>query len=154
MTARRMENNPAPLYCQHGYIAQWLQRLTADQQLPGSNPGVPFYVLGLPMRRRCATSFLAKPYCEKQVCGRAAHCFSNQSHSLHSDICLGLAWCRSDLTRRPNKQGPDAHVAHRVVVIKFAQRAYWRARLRRAGRKPSRSLQSCWSFPFQGLYPG
>jgi hypothetical protein len=28
----------------HGYIAQWLERLTADQQVPGSNPGVPFYV--------------------------------------------------------------------------------------------------------------
>ena len=25
----------------HGYIAQWLERLTADQQVPGSNPGVP-----------------------------------------------------------------------------------------------------------------
>ena len=29
----------------HGYIAQWLERLTADQQVPGSNPGVPFIVL-------------------------------------------------------------------------------------------------------------
>ena len=27
-----------------GYIAQWLERLTADQQVPGSNPGVPFFV--------------------------------------------------------------------------------------------------------------
>ena len=27
-----------------GYIAQWLERLTADQQVPGSNPGVPSYV--------------------------------------------------------------------------------------------------------------
>ena len=26
----------------HGYIAQWLERLTADQQVPSSNPGVPF----------------------------------------------------------------------------------------------------------------
>ena len=25
-----------------GYISQWLERLTADQQVPGSNPGVPF----------------------------------------------------------------------------------------------------------------
>ena len=24
-----------------GYIAQWLERLTADQQVPGSTPGVP-----------------------------------------------------------------------------------------------------------------
>jgi len=31
-----------------GYRAQWLERLTADQQVPGSNPGVPssFPVLG------------------------------------------------------------------------------------------------------------
>ena len=28
-----------------GYIAQWLERLTADQQVPGSNPGVPSYRL-------------------------------------------------------------------------------------------------------------
>ena len=28
---------------QTGYIAQWLERLTADQQVPGSNPGVPFF---------------------------------------------------------------------------------------------------------------
>ena len=25
------------------YIAQWLERLTADQQVPGSNPGVPSF---------------------------------------------------------------------------------------------------------------
>ena len=25
----------------YGYIAQWLERLTADQQVPGSNPGAP-----------------------------------------------------------------------------------------------------------------
>ena len=25
-----------------GYIAQWLERLIADQQVPGSNPGVPY----------------------------------------------------------------------------------------------------------------
>ena len=27
-----------------GSIAQWLERLTADQQVPGSNPGWPFYL--------------------------------------------------------------------------------------------------------------
>ena len=31
----------------HGYIAQWLERLTADQQVPGSNPGVPFGCCGV-----------------------------------------------------------------------------------------------------------
>ena len=29
----------------HGYIAQWLERLAADQQVPGSNPGVPSFVM-------------------------------------------------------------------------------------------------------------
>ena len=29
---------------EHGYIAQWLERLTADQQVPGSNQGVPFFL--------------------------------------------------------------------------------------------------------------
>jgi hypothetical protein len=29
------------VHMQLGYIAQWLERLTADQQVPGSNPGVP-----------------------------------------------------------------------------------------------------------------
>ena len=28
-----------------GYIAQWLERLTADQQVPGSNPGVPSWTM-------------------------------------------------------------------------------------------------------------
>ena len=28
--------------CADGSIAQWLERLTADQQVPGSNPGWPF----------------------------------------------------------------------------------------------------------------
>ena len=32
----------------HGYIAQWLERLTADQQVPGSNPGVPLLSLDAP----------------------------------------------------------------------------------------------------------
>ena len=30
----------ARLNTANGYIAQWLERLTADQQVPGSNPGV------------------------------------------------------------------------------------------------------------------
>ena len=30
-----------------GYIAQWSERLTADQQVPGSNPGVPFGCCGV-----------------------------------------------------------------------------------------------------------
>ena len=31
----------------HGYIAQGLERLTADQQVPGSNPGAPFSITRL-----------------------------------------------------------------------------------------------------------
>ena len=31
----------ATLMLSLGFIAQWLERLTADQQVPGSNPGVP-----------------------------------------------------------------------------------------------------------------
>ena len=38
-----------------GYIAQWLERLTADQQVPGSNPGVPLRTQTL---RCCARSSL------------------------------------------------------------------------------------------------
>ena len=34
-----------------GYIAQWLERLTADQQVPGSNPGVPSFAAPLPAQR-------------------------------------------------------------------------------------------------------
>ena len=36
----------------NGYITQWLERLTADQQVPGSNPGVPL----------CATTSLRACY--------------------------------------------------------------------------------------------
>ena len=35
-----------------GYIAQWLERLTADQQVPGSTPGAPFFVC-LPGHTTC-----------------------------------------------------------------------------------------------------
>ena len=38
-----MEGVDAMQVC--GYIAQWLERLTEDQQVPGSNPGVPFEML-------------------------------------------------------------------------------------------------------------
>ena len=35
----------------HGYIAQWSERLTADQQVPGLNPGVPLPVTACLLRR-------------------------------------------------------------------------------------------------------
>ena len=42
-----------------GYIAQWLERLTADQQVPGSNLGVPSF-LGHPVLRcPCIADVLA-----------------------------------------------------------------------------------------------
>ena len=45
-----------------GYIAKWLERLTADQQVPASNPGVPF-VCGNRVRSRsqCLTHVGAVP---------------------------------------------------------------------------------------------
>ena len=47
----------------HGYIAQWLERLTADQQVPGSNPGVPLCHVGVfPLLRVLLLfGFLAPP---------------------------------------------------------------------------------------------
>eukprot|EP00973_Karenia_brevis_P005243 719131-Karenia_brevis.AAC.1 len=43
-----------------GYIAQWLERLTADHQVPGSNPGVPspFLSAAFGTRRKCAYAML------------------------------------------------------------------------------------------------
>jgi hypothetical protein len=38
-----MEDVDATQVC--GHVAQWVDRLTADQQVPGSNPGVPFEML-------------------------------------------------------------------------------------------------------------
>ena len=37
-----------------GYIAQWLERLTADQQVPGSNPGVPSFLESMHLSGRRA----------------------------------------------------------------------------------------------------
>ena len=43
MAANARGNKARNSHDVHGYIAQWLERLTADQQVPGSNPGVPYY---------------------------------------------------------------------------------------------------------------
>ena len=43
----------------HGYIAQWLERLTADQQVPGSNPGVPYEKLYVVAVSSCKVNVLA-----------------------------------------------------------------------------------------------
>eukprot|EP00973_Karenia_brevis_P080849 11215955-Karenia_brevis.AAC.1 len=44
-----------------GYIAQRLERLAADQQVPGSNPGAPspFLSFAFGTRRKCAHAVLA-----------------------------------------------------------------------------------------------
>jgi hypothetical protein len=46
MTVPTMQTwqQPRTTALQTGYIAQWLERLTADQQVPGSNPGVPSHM--------------------------------------------------------------------------------------------------------------
>ena len=43
LATRRLYNDPTSQICQHGHIAQRLERLTADQQVPGTNPGMPFF---------------------------------------------------------------------------------------------------------------
>ena len=83
----------------HGYIAQWLERLTADQQVPGSNPGVPFVVLigwegveavrlaGAKGRKLCGADVaipaspcqrpFLKETCKDDTCGVRAHALSD-----------------------------------------------------------------------------
>ena len=40
-----------------GYIGQWLERLTADQQVPGSNPGVPCAMEGAKLAGNAVPKF-------------------------------------------------------------------------------------------------
>ena len=42
----------------HGYMAQWLERMAADQQAPGSNPGVPFHHAWRRLERAACTALL------------------------------------------------------------------------------------------------
>ena len=89
MTARRVEDNPASQVCQHGYIAQWLEGLAADQQVPGSNPGMPFYhayPCGGDVRHPFSYKHIVGDRC---VGGRPA-AFSFLGHSLGGQVCLGL----------------------------------------------------------------
>ena len=69
---RDITTEMGPVYI--GYIAQWLERLTADQQVPGSNPGVPCFFASL-----CLQSCLGF-----QISG---HPESNQGPS---DCCIHL----------------------------------------------------------------
>ena len=61
-----------------GYIAQWLERLTADQQVPGSNPGVPFR----PAHQLPGTSCLG---CSEWRCDRRGCVLV---------VLVGLGWLR------------------------------------------------------------
>ena len=74
-----------------GYIAQWLERLTADQQVPGSNPGVPCFFANL---------FL-QPGLVFQISG---HPESNQNHliaaGVYSQMLYQLSYSRCCLTCR------------------------------------------------------
>ena len=60
----------------HGCIAQWLERLTADQQVPGSTPGAPFWTCrvcsgDLTSAEGRANLYLTSPMTYKLICGRA-----------------------------------------------------------------------------------
>jgi hypothetical protein len=51
-----------------GYIAQWLERLTADQQVPGSNPGVSLCCRRLGGSLRLLTILPSSPSRTRQAC--------------------------------------------------------------------------------------
>ena len=62
----------------HGYIAQWSERLTADQQVPGSNPGVPSLDLS-----HVSHTLLTNQYIKSFSC---SNFFSTQSSSVKNII--------------------------------------------------------------------
>ena len=107
---------PLRLALAGGYIAQWLERLTADQQVPGSNPGVP-----LLCPQTSAREF------PTQTCKQSGHPESNQGPSdccrLYSQMLYQLSYSRS--CRRMAHVQPgcsagavawDGHVHARRVV--------------------------------------
>ena len=55
-TRRRVKSQHGctPIFISTGYIAQWLEWLTADQQVPGSNPGVPSLHESFSFAQQCA----------------------------------------------------------------------------------------------------
>ena len=64
-----------------GYIAQWLERLTADQQVPGSNPGVPFLVYGNSVQYTIYHTCLCTSISAKHIdLGIMQICFVYQGH--------------------------------------------------------------------------
>ena len=71
-----------------GYIAQWLERLTADQQVPGSNPGVPFLTI-LKSFQTAVKSFLSAV---------KAHLFDFFHLQSHPARCAGV-WEQSSMAR-------------------------------------------------------
>ena len=54
-----------------GYIAQWSERLTADQQVPGSNPGVPFQFV---WPHTVAVHWTSQPCCHIHSTRRGQSC--------------------------------------------------------------------------------
>ena len=89
-----------------GYIAQWLERLTADQQVPGSNPGVPFLSdVSCSSSRRCTDKqtrkgleVIREPARQKMVAERfelrircaAMASQPQRDHASHSGLCRRL----------------------------------------------------------------
>lgn len=70
----------------NGYIAQWLERLTADQQVPGSNPGVPS--LGARFLFGFRALFVRLAYAAASACLKASKRTSNVCWFLALASCL------------------------------------------------------------------
>ena len=114
---RRLEGCVSSMI-KHGYIAQWLERLTADQQVPGSNPGVPF--AGFPARAH-NTGLRSCPL-SPEVATRQCHGFADIDTNISTLRAMTLlmrpvgrgesGWC-SDVT---STHGAWKHVGVRFLL--------------------------------------
>lgn len=122
-----------------GYIAQWLERLTADQQVPGSNPGVPLRnimeIIFLSPREACGIPWrcaerahLLYPYSDSRSRERASSSSSSSRSSSSSfPRWLLLARCRCGCSRlfgtfefrllRVLAEGRFVHCATRISAL-------------------------------------
>ena len=99
-----------------GYIAQWLERLTADQQVPGSNPGVPSFRTARPRRQWpfVAASFCSRDFVSLMWARRPSEQLLRCPGGL-SEVC---AWARKPPRRHPVRRvlalccGPSMHRVH------------------------------------------